>query len=94
MSESGEVQQEVIHFTGWVQGVGFRYTALQIAQEFEVTGYVQNLPDRRVRVEVEGPAGEIDDFVKALEERMHGFIRRVEREKRRGPRRFDGFAIR
>jgi len=44
----------VIHFEGRVQGVGFRYQTLRVAQEFEVSGYVQNLADGRVCLEAEG----------------------------------------
>ena len=83
----GEVQHATIHFSGHVQGVGFRYTTRQIAQEFEVAGFVRNLSDGRVEVEVEGAASEIAAFVTAIEERMHGYIRKVEQAAtRRAPR--------
>ena len=31
-----DVHHETVYFTGRVQGVGFRYTTLQIAKEFEI----------------------------------------------------------
>lgn len=89
-----EVQSETVIFSGHVQGVGFRYQTLQVAKEFEVAGYVQNLPDGRVQLEAEGPAKEIEAFVAAVEERMHGYIRKTERRAERRPRQFQGFAIR
>jgi acylphosphatase len=49
-----------------VQGVGFRYTTQRIAAAFAVTGYVQNLPDGRVRVVGEGEPAELDRFLKAV----------------------------
>ncbi len=88
-----EVHHEIIHFTGRVQGVGFRYTTLQIAREFEVAGYVRNLPDGRVQLEAEGAVPEIGAFVAAVEERMHGFIRTTERSAARRAPQFSGFAI-
>ncbi len=88
-----EVHHETVHFSGRVQGVGFRFTALQIAREFEVTGYVQNLPDGRVRLEAEGAPDEIRAFVAAIEERMEGYIRQVDRMQDSRPPQFDGFTV-
>jgi acylphosphatase len=94
MPPGNEVHHEIIHFSGRVQGVGFRYTALQVAREFEVAGYAENLPDGRVRVELEGDSPEVDGLVAALEERMQGYIRQVERTSGRRAPRFSGFGIR
>jgi len=94
MPAGNEIHFEVIHFSGHVQGVGFRYTALRIACEFEVAGYVQNLPDGRVRVEVEGEPREVDGLVSALEDRMQGCIRKVERAGGRRVSQFSGFGVR
>lgn len=89
-----DVHHEVVYFSGRVQGVGFRYTTLQIAKEFEVTGTVCNLPDGRVQLELEGTPKEVAAFVEAVEERMHGYIRKTERTATRRAPQFTGFAIR
>ncbi len=94
MSDVREVQHETIHFSGMVQGVGFRYTTLQIAREYDVAGYVRNLPDGRVLVEVEGEAAEVNRFVTAIEEQMHGYVRKVERAGGRRAPQFQGFGVR
>jgi acylphosphatase len=90
----GDVHHECVFFTGHVQGVGFRFTTRQIAKEFEVTGFVKNLPDGRVQLEAEGQPAEVQAFVSAVEERMHGLIRKVERQGKSRPPTFQGFDIR
>jgi acylphosphatase len=89
----GDVHHESVFFSGRVQGVGFRYAALQVAKEFEVAGYACNLPDGRVQLEAEGRAEEVAAYIQALEERMHGYIRKTERTGATRPPRFSGFAI-
>jgi acylphosphatase len=88
-----DVQRATVHFHGHVQNVGFRYAALQVAREFEVAGFVQNLPDGRVLVEAEGQPDEITAYIAAVEERMQGFVRKTERSVRTGAPQFSGFVI-
>jgi acylphosphatase len=89
-----EVHHATVYVSGRVQGVGFRYQTLQIAKEYDVSGYVANLPDGRVRLEVEGTAAEVRDFVAAVQERMAGYIRKVEQTDAQRAPQFQGFAIR
>jgi len=56
------IQRRACYFSGRVQGVGFRCTAHNIAIQHNVTGFVRNLPDGRVEIEVEGDR----DAVEAL----------------------------
>ncbi|MCC7409329.1 MAG: acylphosphatase [Phycisphaeraceae bacterium] len=62
------------HFQGRVQGVGFRYTAVQVARGFPVAGYVQNLSDGRVRLVAEGDPADLKEFLQTLEQAMVGYI--------------------
>lgn len=89
-----EVHHATVFFTGRVQGVGFRYQALQVAKGFEVSGFVMNLPDGRVQLEAEGAAGEVRDFVIAVRERMEGYVRKVEQTETQRAAQFQGFSIR
>ncbi len=89
-----QVTYESIYFSGRVQGVGFRYSVLQVAKEFDVVGWVKNLTDGRVHLEVEGSDGEIEAFVVAIKDRMTGFVRQVERTKSERPGQFTEFSIR
>lgn len=66
------------HFSGHVQGVGFRYATKQLANGFEVTGYVRNLPDGRVELEAEGKEGECRRFLKEVENELDTYIRKTD----------------
>ncbi|HEX5176261.1 MAG TPA: acylphosphatase [Chthoniobacteraceae bacterium] len=57
-----------VFYEGRVQGVGFRFTVKQIARGFEVTGWVRNLDDGRVELQVAGEANEVDAFLAAIAE--------------------------
>ena len=69
--------RRIVHFTGRVQGVGFRYTTCDIAAGYRVTGYVRNLGDGRVEMVAEGEPEQIDRLVAALSVRMQDYIREV-----------------
>jgi acylphosphatase len=58
-----------IFYSGRVQGVGFRYTTKKIAAEFDVTGWVHNLPDGRVElVAIAEDEEELDAFLTEVQE--------------------------
>ncbi|MFP4266880.1 MAG: acylphosphatase [Spirochaetaceae bacterium] len=48
---------------GRVQGVGFRYSAIEAAKRYGVTGWVRNEPDGSVSAYCEGSADSADRFV-------------------------------
>ncbi|MBN1553717.1 MAG: acylphosphatase [Phycisphaerae bacterium] len=81
------------HFTGQVQGVGFRFTACRIANGYDITGYVKNLPDGSVECVAEGSVEEIDAFVEQLQQVMSGYIRRTTREQFPATGRWDSFGV-
>lgn len=53
-------------FAGRVQGVGFRYTTKNIAKGFDVLGWVKNLPDGRVELQIMGDEEELNEFIEEL----------------------------
>jgi acylphosphatase len=53
-------------FEGRVQGVGFRYTVKDLARGFDVCGFVRNLPDGSVELQVMGEPGEVRDFIREI----------------------------
>ncbi len=56
-----------ITFTGWVQGVGFRYRARHAAELYGCTGWVRNEWDGSVIMEIQGEKPQIDQVIMALE---------------------------
>lgn len=80
-------------FSGRVQGVGFRFTTVQIAREFEVSGTVKNLMDGRVHLVAQGTQEEVRAFLGELRREMEDYIRETETRESRGPRSLSGFRI-
>ncbi len=52
-----------IYFSGRVQGVGFRYRAAFMARSLYLTGWVKNLWDGRVEMEIQGDISQIRKFL-------------------------------
>ncbi len=63
-----------IIFAGRVQGVGFRFTAFNIANHYEVTGFVRNVFDGTVEMFAQGPAETIDDCIRDIAEEFGRYI--------------------
>ncbi len=62
-------------FAGHVQGVGFRAITVHVASRFPVSGCVENLPDGRVQLIVEGEAAEIERFLSHLRAELRANIK-------------------
>lgn len=54
---------------GTVQGVGFRFHCQRIAIDLGLTGWVQNLYDGTVQIEVQGTQSQVDQFVQNVKAR-------------------------
>ncbi|MEP6821146.1 MAG: acylphosphatase [Chthoniobacterales bacterium] len=84
-----------IVYTGHVQGVGFRYSVKQIAKGFSVTGWVGNLADGRVELQIAGEADEVSAFLKAINgSELRGHIRETTETTLTTTPSFRGFEIR
>ncbi len=62
-----ENMMEKLHYRigikGYVQGVGFRWSAAREANNLGITGFVRNLSDGSVYIEAEGPTKPINIFI-------------------------------
>ncbi len=87
-------KRATVFYTGRVQGVGFRYTAREIACGYEATGYVRNLHDGRVELVAEGEEGEVTAFLEAIRASQLGsHIRQADVNWREATGEFKGFDI-
>ena len=64
-----------ITFSGRVQGVGFRFTAYNIANRCQLKGYVRNMPDGSVEMLAQGSLEDIDDCVRNIKESFAAYIK-------------------
>lgn len=70
-----------IIFAGRVQGIGFRFTALDIANRYRLTGLVRNASDGTVEMIAQGPSNDIADCIRDIKEAFKGYIRETKTEE-------------
>jgi len=66
-----------IIFSGPVQGIGFRFTAFNIANRYNLTGIVRNLLNGDVEMVVQGNQDDIDFCVSEIRDAFEGYVRDV-----------------
>ncbi|HVT80526.1 MAG TPA: acylphosphatase [Phycisphaerae bacterium] len=70
-------ERRTIVFSGRVQGVGFRMTTVEMADDMELGGTVRNLEDGSVELVAEGEGEQINRLVARLREHFGTFIRNI-----------------
>lgn len=89
------MKQVHVLFAGHVQGVGFRYTTVDMARDFRVTGWVRNLRDGRVELLAEGEERELNAFLDQVRDGpLRHYIADVQVSWAAASGRYDGFATR
>jgi acylphosphatase len=84
-----------VFYEGNVQGVGFRWTVRDAAKGFDVTGWVRNLPDGRVELQVTGEEDEVRSFLDRIaQSELHSLIHKQTENKLEKPVTARGFEIR
>jgi len=62
------------HYSGRVQGVGFRFTAEDIARDLGVTGWVKNLRNGRVELVAEAEDDRLKEFLEKINKYFSNYI--------------------
>ncbi len=84
-----------VFYEGHVQGVGFRWSVRNVAKGFDVTGWVGNLPDGRVQMQVHGDEPELRSFLEAINQsELRAHIRKQSETQLTTPVAARGFEIR
>ena len=55
-------------FSGLVQGVGFRYSLIKLARQYNLTGWVRNRDDEKVQAQIQGEYSNIIYVINHLED--------------------------
>jgi len=82
-----------VHYSGRVQGVGFRFNAQWIARSLPVTGFVRNLPDGGVQIVAEGEEADLDRFLAKVANSMEENISDSDVQRGAATGEFSGFEI-
>jgi acylphosphatase len=93
-NKSGEAVARMVHYSGMVQGVGFRATVADIARDYPLTGWVKNLDDGRVQLYVEGREEDVKKFLAAVRKRWEKNIEKEETEEKKATGEYKKFSIR
>ena len=67
-----------IVFTGQVQGVGFRWHAIQAAKLYDCTGWCRNEWDGSVTMEIQGTEEAIDKVLESIESGRYIWIQNMD----------------
>ena len=85
--------QAHIFYSGTVQGIGFRYTTSEMAQELGLCGWVKNLPDGRVEIVAEGKKNVIEQLMQEVEKHFGGYIKNKQMDFSPPQNKFKDFQI-
>ncbi len=81
-------------YSGTVQGVGFRFTARNLALKLNISGWVKNLGDGSVGVVAEGPEPVLKEFLSQLVGNFSGYVRNIDVNWQEATGEFTDFTIR
>ena len=81
------------YYSGRVQGVGFRFTAQDLARKLGLSGFVKNLDDGRVEIVAVGNEDKLKELLNHLVEYFSRYIQDVDVEWQEPQKNYGDFTI-
>ncbi|MDO4961104.1 MAG: acylphosphatase [Eubacteriales bacterium] len=78
MSDTKKIIRREYKFTGYVQGVGFRYRARHFADGLGITGWVMNEWDGSVLMQAQGTEAQLNELLTQINRGSYISIDRIE----------------
>jgi acylphosphatase len=92
---SNDYERAHVRISGQVQGVFFRDSTRQKAEELNLAGWVKNLPDGMVEAVFEGLSEKVREMVRWCEEGpQHASVENVDTDFENAGGELDGFEVR
>jgi len=88
-------QRVIVRYEGRVQGVGFRFTVVNLAQRMDVTGWIKNDFDGSVLMVAEGEEDSLMSLLQAIQNsQLNRYITNERVRRTTATREFKSFSIR
>ncbi len=83
-----------INIKGLVQGVGFRYFCYKLAMKYDAKGYVKNMSDGSVYLDIEADEKVIDVFIEELRTgHRYAEVNSIKTERKKFENKYKDFRI-
>jgi acylphosphatase len=93
--QNSDLERAYVRVSGQVQGVFFRDSTREKAEELGLAGWVKNLPDGQVEAVFEGPSQEVREMVRWCEEGpQHASVENVDTDFESTGGDLEGFEVR
>jgi acylphosphatase len=93
--QDSDLERAHVRVSGQVQGVFFRDSTREKAEELGLAGWVRNLPDGQVEAVFEGPSQEVREMVRWCEEGpRHASVENVDTDFEGAGGDLEGFEVR